>query len=549
VDLEIPIPDWVDVGARPITGLDLLSLRLPVQRIGTSVLSGVTTISPTVRYLSLRSWILQLFQKSGLPAARAALVEFAAPIEAAVVLGNLLLDPQAIGLIGSNEANELLKQVGDPVDLGRLAKILAFNVYAGPSDELGVSVDSDAELPGITKERGIPLAESIESFIAQTSYWRQFSDGKPPARMTRAQLKELGGALPMREIPASERQLLISIIVPIAPKILRQRDEGSRVATYARLLALAREHGRVPTEDDFFASVIRVEEMNLPYVQDVLDGWACYLVRDVLAVVHEAALAAIIEAIGASYSVAVYTEGTEVVESLLQQVEALSEPLRSLKLLGMSETLQDVTLAELDARVANQLNVPQQITGITRWSGALNELQIMRLAENADVGALALLPVAWLLIRKRVAADGASQTSLSWLSPPRANQLGVDRRIGVNETVLPRLERWCGRETPLSQVIGELAMLTVDQHLQIAWSRLAQDTKRDVALLLTEGTAWKFRGEFRNGRTASRIRQATGWLQQLQLISDSGITSAGEQVLMQSQATLRLRQGAVDESA
>jgi hypothetical protein len=47
---ELPIPDWVVCEAKPIHGLDLLGLRLPAQSIGVSLLSGVTTISPTIRY-------------------------------------------------------------------------------------------------------------------------------------------------------------------------------------------------------------------------------------------------------------------------------------------------------------------------------------------------------------------------------------------------------------------------------------------------------------------------------------------------------------------
>ena len=35
--LEIDIPEWVDAQAKPIEGLDLLGLRLPVQTISGSL--------------------------------------------------------------------------------------------------------------------------------------------------------------------------------------------------------------------------------------------------------------------------------------------------------------------------------------------------------------------------------------------------------------------------------------------------------------------------------------------------------------------------------
>jgi len=57
----LPPPSWVDIGGEQIQGLDLLGLRLPVQAIGNSLLDGVTTITPSVRYLSLLAWIVHSY--------------------------------------------------------------------------------------------------------------------------------------------------------------------------------------------------------------------------------------------------------------------------------------------------------------------------------------------------------------------------------------------------------------------------------------------------------------------------------------------------------
>ena len=74
---ELPIPDWVDCEAKPIRGLDLLGLRLPAQNIGVSLLSGITTISPTIRYLAVRCWMVRTFELTGLPASKTVWEDFA----------------------------------------------------------------------------------------------------------------------------------------------------------------------------------------------------------------------------------------------------------------------------------------------------------------------------------------------------------------------------------------------------------------------------------------------------------------------------------------
>ena len=120
-------------------GLDLLGLRLTAQTIGNSLLSGVTTISPTVRYLSIRAWVIRTFELSGLPASYKTLEDYAASIESAVVLGNLLVNPQMSGLVGPDKAHPLVESDADPLPLDRLVSQLAFNTYTGPSEALGLS--------------------------------------------------------------------------------------------------------------------------------------------------------------------------------------------------------------------------------------------------------------------------------------------------------------------------------------------------------------------------------------------------------------------------
>ena len=74
----------------------------------------------------------------------------------------------------------------------------------------------------------------------------------------------------------------------------------------------------------------------------------------------------------------------------------------------------------------------------------------------------------------------------------------------------------------------------------MAWARLGVDPRRDVSVIAADGDDWVLVAgrDFRPGRTASRLKQAIGWLRQLNLVSASGLTSDGEHVLSQLRATL-----------
>jgi hypothetical protein len=54
----IPAPDWIIFDANKTQGLDLLGLRAPAQEIGNSLLNGLTSVTPKLRYLSVLSWIV-----------------------------------------------------------------------------------------------------------------------------------------------------------------------------------------------------------------------------------------------------------------------------------------------------------------------------------------------------------------------------------------------------------------------------------------------------------------------------------------------------------
>jgi hypothetical protein len=174
--------------------------------------------------------------------------------------------------------------------------------------------------------------------------------------------------------------------------------------------------------------------------------------------------------------------------------------------------------------VASGLNQEQ---GISRWSATVNEPDLYNLALRSGAGALSLAVVIWIVAALRVGAgvrenlvDLGNLSYQGW------------RRLGLREVILPEVDRLLRDDPPLTRVAADFAYRVVQQHQQIAWSRLQVDLRRDVALVTAEGNRWFSRGKgYNGGRTASRLREALGWLTQLKLIDGNGATSEGQDVL------------------
>jgi hypothetical protein len=158
----------------------------------------------------------------------------------------------------------------------------------------------------------------------------------------------------------------------------------------------------------------------------------------------------------------------------------------------------------------------------------------MKAALNTGPGALAILPVAWALALQRV-EPGLLQNREDFQALSRDGWA----RIGLQQVVQSGVQRFLQEDWAFRDVMVELAFRTVDQHLRVAWARMAQDARHDVALLMSDAGHWSARGtKFVPRRTASRVKEAIGWLAQLHLIDDQGLTSDGNRVLERSFATL-----------
>ena len=295
------------------------------------------------------------------------------------------------------------------------------------------------------------------------------------------------------------------------------------MGSYAVILELAQRHGRSPTKSDIFVTAV-AREAGLPnYYGPWLDGWARYLVRDMLAVVHEAVLAAVtgeLEARAQSGTL----EGAEIIRSLLSRADEVDEPLTALALMPKGTPAQSWGIKDL----ADSLSEAQGVTTdgpVRRWSGTIDEEAIIRCALSAGAGALALAPLAWLMVRSRIGQPFAKGLGAKGMS--RSGQT----RLGIVQVVLPGVQSLLERGATLYDAANELAWQTVQQHLSIAWARLAADPRLDVACMSTDGRRWSLRRSFVQGRTGARLSRAIAWTVQLGLIDSSGCTTLGRRVL------------------
>lgn len=524
-------PAWVDSGAETTPGLDLLGLRLPVQVIGDSLLTGVTTVTPTVRYLSIHAWLVHSYAQARRPDRWSDFKAFAAIAESAVVLGNLTIDAGTVGLIGSDKGREILESGTSSLPLEQLVKQLAINTYANPSSQLGLTFPRDSGIPGLTEERGLPLAQSVANVVSDSELGAAISHGEAPPKVPREHLEELGQRLAMREVSGDERRLLLEGILPKNP-LPRDRP---RLETYATLLFLAQELGRLPEESDLFEAAREPQRSFPVQLHGTLDGWLRYSVRDLISTVGESVFKAIISTLKR------LAEGSEVVPvnrvlgALLDLEAEHGEALQALGLARSQKPIWSTSFADLHDRVGEQLEAPRASSGgLERWAGTLHEWSIMDEALNLGPGSLSLLPVAWSLATWRtVAWDSAEygpfedRSDLGWA------------RLGLDEVIRPTIARFQNERFNLREATEELALRMIDQHLRVAWSRMARDMRRDIAALTTDGTEWHSRGkEVVANRTGSRLPQAIGWLQQLGLIEEDGLTEEGRRALDRALRTL-----------
>jgi hypothetical protein len=102
-----------------------------------------------------------------------------------------------------------------------------------------------------------------------------------------------------------------------------------------------------------------------------------------------------------------------------------------------------------------------------------------------DPMGLILLPIAWIVACHRVEpgiASGLTEFDIQGLQ--------AMSRLGIASVLLPEVRRWQSSNETIREVVAWLIKRSVDQHLRIAWSRLAREPNKDVSLLQSDGEDW-----------------------------------------------------------
>ncbi len=527
----IPSPEYVELDVRLTRGVDLLGLRYCAQVIGESLLNGITTITPLIRYLSFRTWLIDCYIRAVPPPPDRwrTFVEYAQRAEAVFALANLVQDRSTRSLVGSEEALRRLNVGQGPYALGAFTQQAAVNAYARASDQLRLTRgEGNRGMPALGIEYGVPLVQAVEAAFASTRIGQRIRAMEPLETVTEDELKEFGAVAWVKSIPDAERDALLAALLPERP----ETTDLSRMATYAALLSLAGEmeegSGRLQ-EMRLFAEAVAVERTTPEILHDVLDRWALYTVRDAIAVTAEYALAAIVGTLDRLDEEGIGVRDDLVVRRLLE--ESGDDQIGALRELGLGNPNDDIAtlrLATLADRVAQATYEKRTVsrTGVQRWAGELTEVTVLNATPGLRRGCLVAGLVAWLLAEIRV--GDAVRRGVPEVAP--LSHEGATR-FGLEQVVLPRLNEWRARDLTVAEVLAEYAHLVIDQHLRIVWARLSQTPQRDVSVLLRDGDRIVRRSHFDPGRTASRVPEAIGWLQQLGLLREGVLTPFGGDVL------------------
>ena len=534
--MPIPPPDWVILGAGKTEGLDLLGLRAPVQSVGNNLLNGLTSVTPKIRYLSLLAWIAWRYAEGRLPAARSSFLEFAAAQEAAMVMANLLNDSEngttTLRLVGVGRARTILETSGANLPLEQLVDVIASSIYASAGVQLRfLFEDVESGVYGLTMERGERLARAFGAIVGRSEYGRLLERQRRIASVPRRIIKELSSTINLDKIPAAEKAILTDAVFPASPT---SDDERRRLATFALLLWLSAKKNTSLDEEHLFEAARRPPRDIPGAFEATLDGWLDYQILDVLAVAHESVMAAVLEEVDRRRA-----DGTprapssEVIAALLGRTEDHDEALAQVGLLSDGESVRDLSFQEMLARIEQAYSDRQTFrNGLRRWRGGLSERAICRIALGPSAGVVALLPVAWCLASARV-SDGRFPPS----ELRRVADRGEFARIGIRDVVMPKIREFSTKGASYLEVMAELIDRTVQQHLRIAWQRLSVQGQ-DVSVLVADMESWSRNNQFNAGRSESRLGVAIGWLRQLGLIQEVGITTKGQAILDRSLATL-----------
>ncbi len=514
---------WVSDNTKISDGLDLLGLRLPNLTISNYLLSGITTITPTVRYFSLRAWIIQFYNNFILNKNKITISNFAAKVESVVVLANLYKKPGMSGLIGYNKATEILKRNDSVYPLQRLTNNIAFSIYSNPSYQLDISRTYRNRNYSLSERRGLKLANCINKYMEKSKLFHQMKSNPEFENVNKETLEEISELFDMKVFFDDEKSILIDTIIPPNPIILDNKvNEINRVISYTILLLLSKELGGIPSVIDFFSFIRKSNGFINETIQETINGWLVYHIRDMLATIHEAVLDQFVGKLRIRQNQNLNTHIYHIIEEMLDN-EKDFQILLSQFHLNEGQNVFNITINELKEKLNELLIIENESEGLLRWTdNIINEEMIIDLALHDSKTCLILLPISWLLARHRFQAysiylDNASIQGFA--------------RLGLREVIIPKLDEWEKNNEKLINILPEMIQRTIDQHLRITWARLANDPTKDVSLFWDDESIYRHQNDFNPGRTNSRLGQVVRWLGQLDLVNDTGLTDYGENIL------------------
>jgi len=530
--MRVPVPDWVSFEADKTGGLDLLGLRAPVQALGNTLFDGVTTVTPRLRYMSVISWIVWRYAQARLPEERSSFFDFAAAQESAFVMANRLTSRSIIQLVGADGADKELDTGKKRLDLKRLAKNIAFNIYVVSSRQLNLTKQADSGLTKLSEQRGEALAKEFDKAIQGSVYGARLAKSPRINKISRAELQALAGSLAVAPIPRGERDILIDAVIPSKPI---DAAEWRRLRNYALLLWLAQTKEASVEEEDIFEVAQHPPEELPRCLAATVDGWLAYLVRDCLAVCHEAVFGAVMRQVDRDHAVRSSPAlANEVIAALVASARQKDDALRHFRILKKGETIEGLSFRTVFERVQNLCSKGRTVAdGLARWEGGLSETDLYNYTASTDDAAVGLLPIAWCLALQRAPQEvaGGGRHDLSGT--------GGIFQIGIADVIRPKVAEFIKQDRTYRDVMAELIMRTVQQHLRVAWARFSAPRGKDVSVLIADTETWSRNNGFRPGRTASRLSVAIDWLDQLHLTSKDGLTKLGDQTLERSLAELR----------
>ena len=513
------LPIWPDAESQATRGQDLLGLRNVAQTIGNDCLNGITTISPMVRNLSLRSWYIKMFKEYGL---EQGFNEFTDNLERTVAIGTVLHKPNINGVVGITKALEIIERDEEHIIIEKLVKTApVMTTYKGPAEALDISFDDNGNI-GLTTDRGLPLADTVMTQVKNTEIVKKIIKNKKIHSFSREELNEIGQILSVDQVPDEERKLLLDIIIPKEPSSIGwDRLEINRIATYTLLLHLVKSNEIIPSEADFFKIISNPELLINTNLNYIINGWFCFLSRDLIALSHEKVLELVVNELKTTERV--QTHKNKIINNVISDIGSIEEELHYLDIISDRVSFANLSFLEVYNKVKQFINDGIFLNkSINRWSNTtLDESALIDRLNSNSSGLVALI---WIIAYFRYRAGIEDE-----IMEIKLLSRGGAGRFGLNELIFPNIEKWKNDDPKYSQVIGELVEMTVDQHAQIAWSRIETG---DMSILLVDGENWQYKdNSFKADSTASRLKQALGWLKQLQLIDNRGITTDGDDVL------------------